>query len=233
MSKEKTLESQVSGYISTVLREHFGKGPSTVFINMKHPFITIHIRGFLSPTESVLIKKHEHQKVAEIRDLLMNDIRTEIQRNLWKITKFDIKDIYTDWNLDRETGLILGVMEEEVDESSFDWPADVDEEAFKEEINRISKKGQKLPESTDIYWLNDRTILILRTDVLVQIEKELISRGFTEQLQLTKRPMEYKLLDEANLEPILERKITDSFVNWDFLNNLGYTVLVLESKRKK
>ncbi|AQQ52178.1 Na-translocating system protein MpsC family protein [Planococcus lenghuensis] len=232
MSKEKTLESQVSGYISTVLREHFGKGPSSVFINIKRPFITIHIRGFLSPTESVLIKKQEHQKVAEVRDLLMNDIRTEIQRNLWKLTKLDIKDIYTDWDFDKETGLILGVMDETLVESLFDWPGDVDKQAFIEEIDRISKKGQKLPESTHIYWLNDRTILVLRTGVLVRIEKELIRNGYTEQLQLTKRPMEYKLIDEADLEPILKRKIADSFVNWDFVNNIGYTVLVLEAKQK-
>src|SRR5690606_34465422 len=49
MPNEKTIHTEVGSYISTLLRDHFGKGPTSVFVTVKPPFITIHLRGFLAP----------------------------------------------------------------------------------------------------------------------------------------------------------------------------------------
>ena len=51
MTKEKTVQVEVSGYISTLLRKYFGKGPASVYITLNHPFITFHLRSFLAPME--------------------------------------------------------------------------------------------------------------------------------------------------------------------------------------
>ncbi|MDN3436616.1 Na-translocating system protein MpsC family protein [Planococcus sp. APC 3900] len=55
MKKEKTTESEVSGYISGLFRTHFGKGPASVFVAIRKPFVVIHLREFLAPTEKVLM----------------------------------------------------------------------------------------------------------------------------------------------------------------------------------
>lgn len=61
----------------------------------------------------------------------------------------------------------------------------------------LSEWGQKTPAKTETFWLSDRLILIKRTGIFVQIEKELIEAGYTEVLQRVKRPME-RFLDRPD-----------------------------------
>ncbi|MGK7376763.1 Na-translocating system protein MpsC family protein [Planococcus sp. 1R117A] len=55
MLHSKSVQTEIGGYISTLLRMHFGKGPTSVFVTIKFPFIPVHIRGFLEPTEKSLL----------------------------------------------------------------------------------------------------------------------------------------------------------------------------------
>lgn len=228
MPKEKTIQSEIGGYISTLLRSHFGKGPTSTYVTMAPPFITIHLRGFLAPTERVLVEQKEWKRVLETRDLLMNDLKQDIKLNLWKIAHLDIKEIYADWHLEQKTGLIIVVLNEEEAQESWQWPEDVDEEYFYKQVNLGSIEAQKEPAETRIYWLNDRTVLIRRFGILLQLEKELIKNGFEEELKIAKRPLEYRVVAETNLQQALNRNIVEAFVDWNFELDIGYMVLILE-----
>lgn len=57
MKSGKSVESEISGYISTLLRQNFGKGPTSVYVTLSGPFMTIHFRGFIAPMEKILLKK--------------------------------------------------------------------------------------------------------------------------------------------------------------------------------
>jgi uncharacterized protein YbcI len=231
MPKEKTVQSEIGSFISTLLRETFGKGPTSVYVAIGRPFITIHLRGFLTPTETVLLKQNEPNRVLKIRDLLMTDLMPEIKLALWKISEFDVKEIYADWNLENKSGMIIAILDEEPAENSLEWPADVNEKAFHKELVHASVKAQKEPGAVEVYWLNDRTILARRVEILVAIEKELIKNGFAEELKLAKRPLERKVLAEVQLEAVVKRKITDTFVEWNFDTDKAYTVFILEPKK--
>ncbi|MGK7379725.1 DUF2294 domain-containing protein [Planococcus sp. 1R117A] len=230
MTKEKTLQSEISSYLSSLLREHFGKGPTSVFVTIAIPFITIHFRGFLSPMEKVLMKQKEEQRILETRDLMMNDLKPEIILSLSKYLAIDVKELYADWDLEKETGLIIGVLDTGLNRETIEWPKEADEKAFQEKINEASKRAEKVPGSTDAFWLSDRTILVRRSKILVQIEKELIRNGFEEQLKLAKRPLEHRVLEEARLETVLKRQISETFLDWNFNEDLGYIVFLLEPK---
>lgn len=232
MPKEKTIHSEIGSFMSTLIREHFGKGPTSVYVAFARPFITIHLRGFLTPTEKVLLKQNEPNRILKIRDLLMKDLVSEIKLALWKIGEFDVKEVYADWNLTNESGMIIVVLNEEANLESFDRPANFDEKAFQEELNKASVKAQKKPGSTEIYWLNDRTILAKRTEILVAVEKELIKNGFSEELKIAKRPLERKVFGEVQLEAVLKRPIIETFVEWNFDTDKAYTVFVLEPEKK-
>lgn len=230
MAKEKTLESEIGSYFSTLLRTHFGKGPTSVYVTIAEPFITVHFRGFISPMERVLVNQKEYQRILETRDLMMNGLKPAIMLELSKYLANDVKELYADWNLEKETGMIIGVLNEAVSESAMEVPEDIDLEAFREKINEASNKAQKIPGSTNVYWLSDRTVVVRRSEILVRIEKALIHNGFEEQLKLAKRPLEHQVLQEVDLETALNRSITETFFDWNFEKDLGITIFVLETK---
>ena len=231
MKKEKTIEAEISGYISGLLRAHFGKGPTSVYVAIRKPFIIVHLREFLSPTERVLVNQNETKRVQVIRDLLMNDLNEQIKMDLLKSLELDIKKIYADWNLDKKTGLLTLVLNEEAVEKASEWPKGMDKKAFYEEVDQASKKAQKVPEKTEVFWLNDRTVLIQRKGILIEIEKELIKNNFSEELKLAKRPLESKLIYNSSLELIMKRRINEAFTSWDFKEDIGYMVLLIEPER--
>ncbi|MBF6634890.1 MAG: DUF2294 family protein [Planococcus sp. (in: Bacteria)] len=231
MKKEKTTESEVSGYISGLFRTHFGKGPASVFVAIRKPFVVIHLREFLAPTEKVLMSQKESVRVQEIRDLLMRDLKEQIKLDLLKSAELEIKEIHADWNLENKTGLLILVLNGEAEEKAQEWPKDIDKKAFYQEVADASKKAQKEPDKTEVVWLNERTVLIRREGILIEIEKELIRNNFTEQLKLAKRPLEAKLIYNSSLEQLLNRKITEAFTDCDFKDDIGYMVLLIEAKK--
>lgn len=231
MAKERTIQAEIGGYISTVLRKYFGKGPTSVYVTVNRPFITIHFRGFLAPMEHLQLKQKEVQRVLETRDMLMAELKPEIIQGLQEVAALEVKELYADWNLEKETGLIIGVLEEKVDAVAFKGPVDMDEEAFLERIKEASNKAEKVPARTDVYWLSDRTILVRRTEILIRIEKALIKNGFIEELKLAKRPLEHEVLQEVQLETVLNRRISETFLDWNFDADLSYIVFIVEPQK--
>ncbi|WP_282019580.1 DUF2294 domain-containing protein [Planomicrobium okeanokoites] len=233
MASEKTVQSEISGYISTLLRDHFGKGPTSVYVTIRKPFIVIHFRGFIAPMEAVLLKQKEWKRVLETRDLLINELEEDIKKNLWRMGQLDISEFHADWNLELETGLLIGVIDENVQENDFEWPAEIDRDTFEEKIETASERAEKTPSSIESYWLNDRTILVKRYGILVGIEKALISEGYAEILKLAKRPLERHLILESHPEKILKRNIKEVFLDWNFQDDIGYIVFLLEPPKKQ
>lgn len=228
MTSERSIHLEISGYISALLRTHFGKGPTSVYATVKPPFITIHIRGFIAPMEVVLLKQGESKRVMKTRDVLMNELMPEIIQKLGEIAELDVKELYSDWDLNKETGMIIGIAEEkEEDRYTSDWPENIDKQALEGAINEASEKAEKKPARIDTYMLSERTFLVKRTGILVRIEKELIKNGYTEVLKLAKRPLEHQLLEETDLESILKRKVSELFFDWNFDKDIGYVVITV------
>lgn len=94
------------------------------------------------------------------------------------------------------------------------------------EIRKMSRIVQKTPEETYSCMLNERTLLIIRHGILISIEKELSRLGYVGQFKLAKRNLEKTILhNSGSLEPILQAKINDVFVDWDV--NLDKSVIVV------
>lgn len=233
MPQKKSLHTDIGSYVSTLLRSNFGKGPTSVFVSIMRPYITIHFRGFLAPMEAILVKQKEFLRVLETRDLMMNDLRSEIILEFWKIAELEVKEIYADWDLENKSGMIIAVLEEESAAETMEWPSEIDQKAFEDEINAASLKAEKVPGKTESFWLNDRTILVKRSEILVRIEKELIQKGFAEELKLAKRPLEHKVMNEVSIEAVLKRSISEMFVDWNFDEDISYSVFLLSPAEEK
>ncbi|ASN03999.1 Na-translocating system protein MpsC family protein [Virgibacillus necropolis] len=226
--QKKTIEADIASYVGKLFRDNFGKGPGSIYVSVAKPFITIHLRDFLAPLEHVLINQKEDLKVQETRDIVMQELIPEIKDQLKAILSIDIENIYYDWSLVNKTGLILAIentIEVNVDPDYLSYPA---KEKVHEEIARFTKKAQKEPKNIESFMLNSRTLVSVREDILVRIEKELIKSGFGEQLKLSKRGLEKDILNTDFLESILDAEIEDAFVDWDFDLDKGFLILVLK-----
>lgn len=230
MVNSTEVQSAVSRYVSALLRDHFGKGPTSAFATLSSGFITIHLRGFLSPTEKILLKQERHKLILEMRDILLEELKPEIRFQLLKSANFEASYIFADSDLDQQTCLIMAEVKDLPEGDDGPWPTGVDKEAFRQEIIDMSEKSEKAPERTELYWLSDRTILVKRVGILVEIEKALVANGYTEELKVTKRPLEQGLLDKPKIEGILQRQIDEIFLDWDFDQDVGYIVFTLEKQ---
>lgn len=231
MEETKNEHGEIAGYIGRLIRENFGKGPTSVYVTLEHPFLVIHLRDFLAPMEAILVSQNENNRVEDTRDLLFDQLQTEMRAQLEAIAGITIQEMYFDWDLHKKRGVILGIMSEDTSECRAKWPAHLNHKRFNDKVIEFSEWGQKVPTTTESFWLNERTIVIKRTGVFVEIEKELIGAGYTNELKEVKKPLELRMIHKASLETFIDGKITEVFVAWHFTGDKGYAVLVVQPKK--
>ncbi|WP_444685510.1 Na-translocating system protein MpsC family protein [Alkalicoccus luteus] len=229
--KSKSMEAELGSYFSSLLREHFGRGPTSVYVTIEPPFFTVHIRGFQPPMEKILLKRREYQRILDTREMMLSELRIDICEMLEQTAGVEMKEMYTDWNLRRETGLIFGELRGiRAEDQEWKSPVEVNDRALLRELVRASEMAEKEPGETQIYWLNERTVLCRRKKILVEVEKELIRHGMLRELKQAKRPLEHRMLQEVDLESAVGKPVLDHFVSWDFYTDKGYIVLVMDAQ---
>jgi uncharacterized protein YbcI len=179
--------------------------------------------------EKLLLKQGEWKRVLQTRDMITDDLKKEMIRELHTLTGLNIRNFYADWNLEKESGLFLGVLESALQEQDFHWPAIIDRDELEKKIESSSEAAQKKPGKIKSYWLSDRTLLIERREILVGIEKALIRNGYIDVLKLTKRPLERSLLWKSGLRTVLAGDIQELFLDWNFDEDIGYIVIVMKA----
>jgi uncharacterized protein YbcI len=228
----QTQTTELSSYISKILRDNFGKGPESVHISLGGTFITVYIRNFISPTEKVLIKQAQEETVQHTRDLVMQTLIPEIKAYIKIVTGMEIREFYYDWSLHNKSAVFAGIC---TDKTNIELPVNEEyhgKEELHTEIINLSKESEKAPEEIYSCQINHRTLLVIRNGILVRIEKQLIRQGMRDQLKLAKRILEKGLLHNNNhFEAILDTNVVDIFVDWDFDLDKSVIVLILNPTR--
>ncbi|MBO2944651.1 DUF2294 family protein [Paenibacillus sp. F411] len=221
------LQQLIASYTGKVLRERFGKGPESVIVSMGGQYITIYLRNFLTPSERVLLQQDHTHIVYQTRERLMELVLPEVSAYIAQVTGSQPEEMYYDWALHHHSGMITAIcletFTEEVDlNEQFDKKAELEQE-----IILISGQARRNPEQLQSFEMNNRTLLFIREGILVPIEKEFIRLGHGELLKSVKRNMEKQYLYQQGLfEPILNRRILDIFVDWDYDFNKSIIVMV-------
>lgn len=223
----KNKEKELGSYIGRILREHFGKGPGSVFATISPPYISMYIKDFLSPMESKLMTNEQSKYVEKIRDMLMDTLTEEIKVFMRINLGLDLSEFYYDWNLDSHSGMFIGVTENEPGEPSCSYK---NQEDVHDEIIKVSIKAEKPP--GDIYscMLNSRTLVIVRNKILIAVEKEMINIGYSEALTLAKRNLEKRLLYQHtdSIQTYLDAKLENAFITWNFDLDKSLMVFILK-----
>ncbi|MBT2686705.1 DUF2294 family protein [Bacillus sp. ISL-47] len=220
------LEKEINSYMGRLFREKFGRGPGNIFCSVSDSLIAIYITGFLTPLEKSLM---EHQKIDHIqrtRDLLMENLKGEIQAQLGEYINQEVKEVYYDWNLDGQSGMVLALISDHnANENNYK-----DSKKVNGIIDEVSIEAEKSPEVIYSFKIDDRKLIVVRKGILVSIEKELIKLGYEETLRIAKRNQEKRLIGEhiTALESYLNTDVTDYFIDWDFDGDKSYILFILK-----
>jgi uncharacterized protein YbcI len=222
-------QSQIASYVGKLLRDNFGKGPETVYVSLGYTFITIYLRNFMSPMERVLMEQKQQTIVEQTRDTLMQKkLISEIRAYITFVTGVEIREFYYDWGLHNQSGLFVGISLESFTNQQMMYETYNGRDEIHEEIIKISAQAEKAPTEIYSYQLNPRTLLVIRNGILVNIEKQFIRLGFEQTLRMVKRDLEKRYLHNTNrFETILQTKVIDLFVDWDFILDKSVICLIM------
>lgn len=221
------VQKELGSFVGRLLREQFGRGPETIFATISGSVVTIYFTKFLSPLEKTLLQKEESLYVQKTRDLLMETLIDEISEHIHLSAGIQVNEFYYDWNLEKQSGMFVAIGNEAMGRESYPAQSEVEKE-----VKRLTKEAEKQPDVVFSSLINDRTILIIREGLLVNIEKELNRLGFQETLKLAKRNLERRLIEEhkSAFEKQLNAQLIDFFVDWDFDQDKSTILFILKPK---
>ncbi|GEK58173.1 Na-translocating system protein MpsC family protein [Marinococcus halophilus] len=220
-------QKELGSHVSRVLREHFGRGPESVYVSLDPHSVVIHIRKFLAPMEEVLLDQHGQEAVEELRETMMAKMLPEVSHALSQLMEREGWTFFVDWNMTNRSGMITALHEPSFQNhpSLEDSPH---QSSLQEGVRQVSVRTEKVPGTVYAHQINDRTFIVVRSDVLIMIEKELIRTGYGKTLKTVKRQLEKRLLYEEQFDRRLGVEIRDIFVDWDFEQDTSVVVLLTD-----
>ncbi|WP_074433074.1 Na-translocating system protein MpsC family protein [Neobacillus dielmonensis] len=219
--------SDISSFVSKLLRKNFGKGPISCHAYAKDRFLVFYIRGFLSPMEKVLIENDNLDNIVISRNIVMESVLNELKGLLELNYQQDVEYLYHDWNYANNTGMITAVFEKVVPsfESSVHFPKYED---FIAEIERLTILIQKKPKQIQAFQITSKVYLVIREGILVPIEKAMIQKGYEQKLLVVKDELEKSFCQRnGRFEQIFKKQIGDMFVDWNLKEDKSLTYLFL------
>ncbi|WP_018751803.1 Na-translocating system protein MpsC family protein [Paenibacillus sanguinis] len=225
---KNSFQNKIASHIGKMLRDTFGKGPQSIYVSIDHTFIVIYLRNFLTPTEKLLFSQGQIRTVQHTRDIVMASLIPEIKAYLTLLTGINTVEFYYDWELHNRSGVLVARQAEEWAEELATPMTYEGKEPLHQEIGWISDQIQKRPDEIDSFMINDRTLLITRSGVLIDLSKELMGLQLEEPLKQAINHLEKKYLrNNTSIEQIFNTTIVDVFVDWDFAADTSIIVLIL------
>ncbi len=226
---EQEILNSISSYTSKLLRKNFGRGPRSCQSTVCKKHLVIYIRGFISPMEEVLLQQGQRIQVERARTVVIEHMIEELKGVVKVSLNREVELSYHDWNFPNNSGVMMFELDEEVSKVE-SVESQVDISKLEAEIARISMLVQKVPDEINIYPLSSALYLVERKGILIQIEKALISRGFENELKITKDELEKGYFHrQGNFSEIFKSAVRDIFIDWNFKNDKSLMAFVLKS----
>lgn len=226
---ENHFQNEIASHIGKMLRDAFGKGPQSIHVSLDRPFIVIYLRNFLTPTEKILLEQGQIQSIKHTRDIVMRSLIPEIKAYLQLLNGMNIHEFYYDWELRNHSGVFVGRQSEDrLSASSVPQERYEGKEGLHREIDEMSHRVQKRPDHIHSRMINKRTLLVVRGGILIDLSRELIRLGDEDHLKQALNHLEKKYLrDNKQLERLLNARIAEVFVDWDFQLDRSVIVFIL------
>ncbi|MDQ1911472.1 Na-translocating system protein MpsC family protein [Paenibacillus sp. GD4] len=221
----------ISSYAGKLLRQKFGRGPDQIFAYAGDRFLILYIQHFLSPMEEVLLRQGHEDTVDVARTKIVSTLLEELRGVIQVTLERDVVHCYHDWNYSSNHGMMAAVFHQEI-APPLEAPAMVEgagQGALELEVARISSLVQKVPERIETYRLHPDVYVIIRTGILITLEKALIKKGFEAELLVTKDELEKTYFRrDGSLQELFGREMKDIFVDWLLKEDQSLMCIVLK-----
>ncbi|WP_342047750.1 Na-translocating system protein MpsC family protein [Bacillus sp. OTU530] len=219
----------ISSLTSKLLRKNFGRGPEACYAYANEQFLVFYIRGFMSPLESILLENGNPDNIDISRNIVMKTVLNQLKGIIELEFEQDVECFYHDWNYPQNTGMITVQFEGDITKQVHQDNGSIDLKPLIAEVERISILVQKKPEKTEAFFISPKMYLVKRDGILVQIEKQLIIKGYEQTLMVTKDELEKSYLHrDSRFEEIFKNPVADIFVDWDFSEDRSIMCFVLK-----
>lgn len=230
---ERDRVQAISKYVTKLHRDMFGRGPKSCKAYLSDRILVVHIVGFMSSVESVLVQGHQSDMAANARQSIVHQMLQEVKGVAQVVLEQNVLGFYHDWSFDNDTGVIVAMLEGTTSANS---AMDVEEKReLIDEISRLSQLTEKVPESIDVYQVTKNIVVAIRNGILVPLEQAMIGKGYVDILRTTKASLEKTYFHrDGRFETIFRRKVTDIFLDWDLYHDAGLICFFLrgpESER--
>ncbi|RFB13438.1 DUF2294 family protein [Bacillus sp. HNG] len=217
----------ISSYTSKLLRNKFGRGPESCSAVTADRFLVLHIRGFVSPMEEVLLQENQVIQVDHARDVVIKSILAELKGVFQVTLETEVKTFSHDWNFPNNTGVIIAELVDSL--LPMEKNSEVNYSLLEMEVARISQLVEKTPDYIFSFQISPKIFIVKREGILVPIEKALIEAGFKNELHFTKDELEKSYFHRyGKFDQLFHRPVTDIFIDWNFKNDNSLICFVLK-----
>lgn len=226
-------QKELASYTGRLLRDSFGKGPEAAYVTIGKSHVLVFLKGFMSPIEQQLLEDQGTEAVHALRESMMKKIVPQVREHAEALTGSSLNEFFYDWDMESRTGVLVGLQPEAYQQAQKASEALQQKYRHKEEIEQtvrdISEAAERKPDHVASVRVDKRTILIVRTGILVSIEQQLIDLGYEQTLRVAKRELEKGMFYKQDLfADILGVNVRDIFVDWNFDNDKSTVVLVTD-----
>nr|WP_318539458.1 Na-translocating system protein MpsC family protein [Terribacillus saccharophilus] len=221
----KEQQKELAGFTAGILRKHFGKGPESVFVSISEEIVCIYVRDLLTPVERVLLEREQYAMVYDTRDTLMDKCLPELKIQIEKWTGREYQHFFYDWDIETNGGVIVATRETIIALEQEEFPQKINEL-----VSMVTESIQKLPNTVKTVTMNNRTLVIYRDGILVDIEKEIYKLDQTEILRRAKSNLEKQALRKAfdKESHLLEGVVQEVFADWEFETDRSIIVVIID-----
>ncbi len=153
----------------------------------------------------------------------MDMISAEVRAYIKLLTNIEIENLYYDWSLENRSGVFLGGGPSPYDMEKSYQGKDKDHE----EVANMSGKVEKEPSKIKSTRIISRTLIVVRDEILVEIEKQLIQDGKENALRNAKGKLEKSMLNLDHINSHIEGEVVELFIDWDFNIDRSFIIMIL------
>ncbi len=149
----------------------------------------------------------------------------ELKIQIEKWTGREYQHFFYDWDIETNGGIIVATRETIIALEQEEFPQKINEL-----VSMVTESIQKLPNTVKTVTMNNRTLVIYRDGILVDIEKEIYKLDQTEILRRAKSNLEKQALRKAfdKESHLLEGVVQEVFADWEFETDRSIIVVIID-----
>ncbi|MEJ8307138.1 hypothetical protein [Saccharibacillus sacchari] len=221
----QTAQSLTS-YSNVLLKSQFGKPADSIDI-VTDPRCFVFIYRGLTDAHDSRLPEDPDERYAHIYILLKQFIYPSLRPKIEAASNQTISFAYMDWKIQTDTAMIAVFLHPEIEKAHEDLYAGKAD--LHQHVETITEKVQNPPISIESFRMEGDLLLIVRTGLLISLEKRLVKKGFNNELRLAKRELELeRFIEGLPIKELLGKKMKNAFLDWAFEDDVSLLTLELE-----